>query len=76
MQARRSRASRSPIPTALIYPDQGISKIQLARYYESVADWIVPHVKSRPLSLVHARRASPPLERAQGARPLTSGLAP
>jgi bifunctional non-homologous end joining protein LigD len=40
-------------PDRLIYPDQGISKLQLARYYESIADWIVPHVKGRPLTLVH-----------------------
>jgi bifunctional non-homologous end joining protein LigD len=40
-------------PDRLIYPDQGISKVQLARYYESIADWIVPHVKGRPLTLVH-----------------------
>jgi bifunctional non-homologous end joining protein LigD len=40
-------------PERLIYPDQGISKIQLARYYQSIADWIVPHVKGRPLTLVH-----------------------
>lgn len=40
-------------PDRLIYPDQEISKIQLARYYESIADWIVPHVTGRPLTLVH-----------------------
>ena len=40
-------------PDRLIYADQGISKVQLARYYESIADWIVPHVKGRPLTLVH-----------------------
>ncbi len=40
-------------PDRLIYPDLGISKIQLARYYESIADWIVPHVAGRPLTLVH-----------------------
>jgi bifunctional non-homologous end joining protein LigD len=40
-------------PDRLIYPDQGISKLQLARYYESIADWIVPHVTGRPLTLVH-----------------------
>jgi bifunctional non-homologous end joining protein LigD len=40
-------------PDRLIYPDQGISKLQLARYYESIADRIVPHVKGRPLTLVH-----------------------
>jgi bifunctional non-homologous end joining protein LigD len=40
-------------PDRLIYPDQEISKLQLARYYESIADWIVPHVTGRPLTLVH-----------------------
>jgi len=40
-------------PDRLIYPDQGISKLQLARYYDSIAAWIVPHVKGRPLTLVH-----------------------
>jgi bifunctional non-homologous end joining protein LigD len=40
-------------PDRLIYPDLGISKIQLARYYEAIADRIVPHVAGRPLTLVH-----------------------
>jgi bifunctional non-homologous end joining protein LigD len=40
-------------PDRLIYPDLGISKIQLARYYEHIGDWIVPHVAARPLTLVH-----------------------
>ena len=40
-------------PDRLIYEDLGISKIQLARYFESIADWIVPHVAGRPLTLVH-----------------------
>jgi len=40
-------------PDRLIYPDSGISKIQLARYYERIAEWIVPHVAGRPLTLVH-----------------------
>ena len=40
-------------PNRLIYPDLGISKIELAQYYENIADWIVPHVAGRPLTLVH-----------------------
>ena len=40
-------------PDRLIYPDEAISKVQLARYYESIAKWIVPHVTGRPLTLVH-----------------------
>ena len=40
-------------PDRLIYPDLGISKVQLARYYENIADWILPHVQGRPLTLKH-----------------------
>lgn len=40
-------------PDRLIYPELGVSKIQLARYYEEIADWILPHVAGRPLTLVH-----------------------
>jgi bifunctional non-homologous end joining protein LigD len=37
----------------MIYPDLGISKIQLAQYFERIGDWILPHVAGRPLTLVH-----------------------
>jgi bifunctional non-homologous end joining protein LigD len=37
----------------VIYPDLGISKIELARYFERLGDWILPHVAGRPLTLVH-----------------------
>lgn len=30
----------------------GLTKLDLVRYYESVAQWIVPHLKGRPCSLV------------------------
>ena len=40
-------------PGRVIYPDLGIAKIQLARYFERVADWIMPHLAGRPLTLVH-----------------------
>ncbi len=36
----------------VLYPPQGITKRDLARLYESIADWILPHVKGRPLTLV------------------------
>jgi bifunctional non-homologous end joining protein LigD len=39
-------------PDRVLYPDQAISKLALARYYEAIADWIVPHVADRPLSLL------------------------
>jgi bifunctional non-homologous end joining protein LigD len=39
-------------PDRVLYRDQAITKLGLARYYEAVADWMVPHVSDRPLSLV------------------------
>jgi bifunctional non-homologous end joining protein LigD len=36
----------------LVYPDPPLTKLDIARYYESIADWIVPHVTGRPLTLV------------------------
>lgn len=39
-------------PDRVLYPEQGITKLELARYYEAIADWILPHLVSRPLSLV------------------------
>ncbi|HET9372370.1 MAG TPA: hypothetical protein VFO19_19040 [Vicinamibacterales bacterium] len=40
-------------PDRLIYPELRIPKIALARYYEDIGRWILPHVKGRPLTLVH-----------------------
>ena len=39
-------------PERVFYPDDGISKLELARYYEAVAEFIVPHVRGRPLTLL------------------------
>jgi bifunctional non-homologous end joining protein LigD len=39
-------------PDRVLYPDQGITKLELAKYYEQVADWMLPHVEGRPLTLV------------------------
>jgi bifunctional non-homologous end joining protein LigD len=39
-------------PDRVLYPKVGVSKLDLARYYESVEKWILPHVVGRPLSLV------------------------
>src|SRR5690349_558310 len=40
-------------PERPIYPELGVSKLDLVRYYEAIGDWIVPHVHGRPLTLVH-----------------------
>jgi bifunctional non-homologous end joining protein LigD len=39
-------------PDRALYPDQGITKLELARYYQQVGDWMIPHVKERPLTLL------------------------
>lgn len=38
----------------VIDPSTGLRKIDLVRYYESVAEWIMPHLQHRPASLVRA----------------------
>lgn len=39
-------------PERVVYPEQGLTKLDLAQYYEAVADWIFPYVAGRPLTLV------------------------
>ena len=39
-------------PERVIDPSTGLTKLDLVRYYESVAPWMLPHLKGRPCSLV------------------------
>jgi bifunctional non-homologous end joining protein LigD len=39
-------------PERVIDASTGATKLDLVRYYDSVADWMVPHLKGRPCSLV------------------------
>ena len=39
-------------PERIVYPDAGITKEQLARYYVAVAPLMLPHMAGRPLSLM------------------------
>ncbi|CAN5310003.1 DNA ligase D [soil metagenome] len=43
-------------PERVIYPEQGATKEDLARYYAGIADWILPHLRNRPLSIVRCPR--------------------
>jgi bifunctional non-homologous end joining protein LigD len=36
----------------VMYPDPPLTKLDLARYYERVGEWMLPHIAGRPLSLV------------------------
>ena len=38
-------------PDKLLFPGSGVTKAELARHYADVADWILPHVSGRPVSM-------------------------
>ena len=39
-------------PDRTLYPENGLTKLDLARYYRAVAEWALPHLTHRPLTLV------------------------
>lgn len=39
-------------PDRIVYKEQGITKRELAEYYERISKWILPHVAKRPLAIV------------------------
>lgn len=39
-------------PQRILYPDSGLTKLDLASFYTQIAPWILPHIVDRPLSLV------------------------
>jgi len=41
-------------PERVIDTASGLRKIDLVNYYESVAEWLLPHLRQRPVSLVRA----------------------
>lgn len=41
-------------PARVIDASTGITKLDLVRYYESVADWMLPHLAARPVALLRA----------------------
>ena len=38
-------------PDKLLFPDDGITKGDLARYYETLAPVILPHLRGRPITM-------------------------
>jgi len=48
-------ARRAPLLShaeKILYPEDGLTKQDLARYYEAVIDWFLPEVRDRPLTLL------------------------
>ncbi len=41
-------------PDRVIDKSSGASKLDLVRYYESIAGWMLPHLRERPVALVRA----------------------
>jgi bifunctional non-homologous end joining protein LigD len=39
-------------PDRVLYPEQGLTKLGLAAYYVQIAEWILPHLADRPVSIV------------------------
>ncbi|MBA2253180.1 MAG: DNA ligase D [Nitrospirales bacterium] len=39
-------------PTRVLYPEQGVTKFDLAQYYQAIADSMLPHITGRPVMLL------------------------
>ncbi|BBI98931.1 ATP-dependent DNA ligase [Ferrigenium kumadai] len=46
-------------PERILYPEQGVTKLALARYYESIHEWVLPYLAQRPLVLVRCPEGRP-----------------
>jgi bifunctional non-homologous end joining protein LigD len=58
-QGRRPAEGRATVagvaishPGRIMYPELGLTKLDVARYYEAVAERMLPHLRGRPLTLV------------------------
>ena len=59
-RSAKAKADSAPIfagitlssPDKVLFPDPGLTKLDLARYYETVAHAMLPYIVNRPISLV------------------------
>jgi bifunctional non-homologous end joining protein LigD len=52
MSERMVEGVRLSSPDKILYPEQGITKGELADYYVAVAERMLPHVARRPITMV------------------------
>ena len=52
--APRATSVKVTNPDRVIDPSTAFKKVELVRYYESIAEWMLPHLKNRPVALVRA----------------------
>jgi bifunctional non-homologous end joining protein LigD len=56
--AKKTAGGAAVMGVAISHPNKefwpGITKLDLARYFEAVGDWMMPHVEGRPCSIVRA----------------------
>jgi bifunctional non-homologous end joining protein LigD len=45
-------------PKRVLYPKLGLTKRDLVQFYADIADWILPHVRGRPLTLVRCEHGA------------------
>lgn len=50
----KPRSIKVTNPERVIDPSTRLTKVELVRYYETIAEWMLPHLKDRPISLVRA----------------------
>jgi len=58
MKATAVAGVRLTNPERVLYPTQGATKLALARFYEQISQWILPHIVKRPLTLVRCPQGS------------------
>ncbi|HEX7045184.1 MAG TPA: DNA ligase D [Burkholderiales bacterium] len=52
VEAARAATRQLTHPEKVLFPEQGLTKRDVASYYAAVADWMLPHVTRRPLMLL------------------------
>jgi bifunctional non-homologous end joining protein LigD len=58
--AIQARGSKNPVvagvrltnPDRVLYPEESITKLELALFYEKIGHWVLPHLALRPLTVV------------------------